>query len=163
MNNTNNYFKNYGIIYLDIRELVNKKKYMLHGVPCSYTPVESYFISKDSPGPLYTPLKGEVGTGMFTIATMIDMYFNKVDFVFDSTDQMREVEKYLGTYLATIEQDLKYMNREQKEYINRAKDFYKFLCKKVDYLEYLDKKKREEKEKRHNPFLSEVKKYTIRR
>lgn len=155
--------KNYGTIYLDIRDLVNKRKYLLHNVPCNYTPVESYFISKYSPGPLYTPLKGEVGTGMFTIATIIDMYFNKVDFSFDSTDQLKEVEKYLGTYLAVMEEDSKYLTREQKEYINRAKELYKFLAKRVDRLEVLEKQKREEKEKKTNPFLSEVKKYNIRR
>ena len=148
--------KNYGIIYTDITELINKKKYMIHGVPCTYGPIEAYWFSKDSPGPVYTPLRGEKGTGMYSIASLIDMYFNKVDFKFNSYEQMREIERYLGTYIAVIERVEKFLNREQKEYLRRARDLFKFLNGKVDYLDKKESTIRKEKELSINPFLKAV-------
>lgn len=147
---------NYGIIFTDITELVNKKKYLIHGVPCTYGPIEAYWFNKTSPGPMYTPLRGEKGTGMYSIASLIDMYFNKVDFKFDSYDQMKEVEKYLGTYISVIEQDEKFLNREQKEYLKRAKDLFKYLNGKVEYLINKETTIRKEQELKTNPFLRAV-------
>ena len=151
-----NCIQDYGIIFTDITELINNKKYMIHGVPCTYGPIESYWFNNTSPGPVYTPLRGEKGTGMYSIASLIDMYFNKVDFKFNSYDQMREIERYLGTYIAVIEQDEKFLNREQKEYLNRARDLFKFLTGKVEHLNNRDADIRKAKELKTNPFLREV-------
>ena len=148
--------RNYPTVYYDIRELVNHKKYLLHGVPATYGPQETYFMSTTSPGPIYTPLRGEKGTCTYTIATIIDMYFNEVDFKFDSAKQMREIERYLGTYIAVMEQDEYYLSREHKEYLNRAKNLFEFLHKKVQKLDEKDREKNLDREKKTNPFLYQV-------
>ena len=140
------------IIYKDIRTLINKKPYIIHNVPATYGPIESYFLDKNSAGALYTPLEGERSTGRYTISALIDMYFNKVDFTFDSHDQLREVEKYLGTYIAVMEQEEHLANREQKEYLNRARMLFKFLHTKVDCLN----KKYQKTQLTKNPFLNAV-------
>ena len=140
------------IVYSDIRVLVNKKPYLIHNVPATYGPIESYFLDKDSAGLLYTPLENERSSGRYTISALIDMYFNKVDFTFDSHDQLREIEKYLGTYIAVMEQEEHYANREQLEYLNRARLLFKFLHSKV---ENLDKKQYKNKVNK-NPFLNAV-------
>ena len=138
------------IVYSDIRVLVNKKPYLIHNVPATYGPIESYFLDKDSAGLLYTPLENERSSGRYTISALIDMYFNKVDFTFDSHDQLREIEKYLGTYIAVMEQEEAFANREQKEYLNRARALFKFLKTKVDAVN----KKKRKMEISKNPFLN---------
>lgn len=140
------------IIYNDIKVLVNKKPYLIHNVPATYGPIEAYFLDKNSAGPLYTPLEGERGTGRYTISALIDMYFNKVDFTFDTIEQMCEIEKYLGTYISIMEQDEHFANREQKEYLNRARALFKFLKVKVDKVN----KKKEKDRITKNPFLNTI-------
>lgn len=138
------------IVYTDIRSLVNKKPYLIHNVPATYGPVEAYFLDKNSAGPLYTPLEGERSTGRYTISALIDMYFNKIEFTFDSHEQLREIERYLGIYISIMEQDEHLASRENKEYLNRARSLFKFLNMKVQNLD-----KRLEKTKvNKNPFLN---------
>ena len=140
------------IIYPDIRNLINKKPYLIHEVPVTYGPAEMFFLDKNSAGPIYTPSKRQRSTGRYTIASLIDMYFNKVDFVFDSYSQMREIEKYLGIYLAVMENsvDRHLATREHTEYLNRAKQLFMFLQDKVQ-----KQNKREQTENlKKNPFLS---------
>lgn len=143
------------IVYSDVRVLVNKKPYLIHNVPATYGPVESYFLDKNSAGLLYTPLEGERSSGRYTISALIDMYFNKIDFTFDSNDQLREIERYLGIYIAILEQEEHFANREQKEYLNRARALFKFLHMKVENLN----KKQQKSKINQNPFLNAVTNY----
>lgn len=138
------------IVYPDVRVLVNKKPYLIHNVPATYGPIEEYFLDKNSAGLLYKPLDNERSTGRYTISALIDMYFNKVDFTFDSIGQMLEIEQYLGTYIAVMEQEEAFANREQKEYLNRARALFKFLKTKVDAVN----KKKRKMEISKNPFLN---------
>ena len=78
------------------------------------------------------------------------MYFNKIEFTFDSHEQLREIERYLGIYISIMEQDEHLASRENKEYLNRARSLFKFLNMKVQNLD-----KRLEKTKvNKNPFLN---------
>lgn len=129
------------IFYPNVIDHVNKYKYFIHGIPADYGVIEKYWISKDSPGPNYVPLRGEKSSMMIPISTLVDLYFNEVDFKFHSYDQMRQIERYLGTYISVMEAHQDNLSREQKEYINRAKNFFNFLKKKVDVLDKDELKK----------------------
>lgn len=146
------------IFYANIVDHVNKQKYFIHGVPADYGVTEKYWISKDSAGPNYTPLRGERSTMAVTIATLVDMYFNEVDFKFHSEDQMRQIERYLGTYISTIEASEYELSKEQKEYLNRAKNFFNFLKKKVDILDKDDLKKKLHNDKFFNNVYKNINK-----
>lgn len=123
-----------GMVYLDVRDHVNKYTYRLHDVPATYGPVQTYFLRKDSPGPLYVPTPREHYSCDYTIASMVDMYFNKVRFTFDSTDQMKEVFRYLNAYIATMEEEtnLDLLSREQKEYFQRAVSFRNSMIPRIE-------------------------------
>lgn len=146
------------IVYTTVQEHVNKHPYEIHDVPATYGPVDAYFFDKNTPGPIFQSFPGEKNSGRYTIAALVDMYFNNVSFTFNSVEDMLEIEKYLGTYIAVLEQEEQYASRENLEYLNRARKFFRFLKKRNDTICH----KRSEKYEVNNPFYAIINDPTIR-
>ena len=114
-----------GVVFTNVVDHINKRLYPLDEVPCSYGMVPSYYLENDLV-PIYDPHPDEVGRGMYTIAHMIDMYFNKVPFTFIYEGDVFSVRDKLRLYMDTFEH-VQLIDPDQQEFLNRANALYKEL------------------------------------
>ena len=111
-------------MFLRIVDHINCRTYPLDDVPATYGPLPSYFFEKNSAGPIHLPYEGETGRGRYTIAHMIEMYFNKLPFTIIETGDILDIEKHLGRYIDSFFEPGTVLGKEDKEYQRRAEALY---------------------------------------
>lgn len=121
------------IRYSSLDVHINSKPYELDEIPATYTPLHSYFLDENNVGPIYTPIPGETGWGKYTIADMIDMYYNEVPFRFVYHKDIYEVDAYVNEYVKIMleKKKLSQLTLEAEEYINRAEKFSLIIRRKA--------------------------------
>lgn len=107
-------------MFLRIVDHINYRTYPLDDVPVTYGPLPSYFFEKNSAGPIHLPYEGETGRGRYTIAHMIEMYFNRIPFTVIETGDILDIEFYLKRYIDSLGDPGTTLGQEEREYKRRA-------------------------------------------
>lgn len=124
-------------MFLRVTDHIEKRLYLLLGIPVTYGIQPSYVFHEKSSGPIYIPMDGETGRGNYTISHMIDMYENKIPFEFAHDGDLLDVDKQLG-YFLDYARTQKFADKESQEFIRRAKNLYVQINKKARVLRKLN-------------------------
>ena len=111
------------IVYPNITDYINKKRFPLHDIPDSYGMINEYFLDPTTCGPIRSSLYGETGYGHYTIADMIDMFNNEIPFTFSRRENVFEIYRYLFEYVELLEENKHNLDRLTLNYLDRAQKF----------------------------------------
>ena len=120
-------------MFLKIEDHVNFRTYPLDDVPIVTNKLSKFELLSDV-GPIYISYDGETARGRYTIADMVDLYFNKIPFSFVYEGDVLDIAQHLKVYIESIVS--KYQNshvstqtREQQIILKRVVEFYKYIDK----------------------------------
>lgn len=143
------------IIYTRLTDHINNYKYYLIDIPDTTRRLTAYELDPTTGGPFFTPMSGEVGAGMFTINWMINAYHDRTPFTFGRRCDICHVAWKLGDYVEVLKKHEAKLDKEGKEYLQKAVEFLAVMDKNAD--RYLRKTGKEAlvKEARGDTFFDE--------
>jgi hypothetical protein len=120
-----------GKVYLDLGDHINHYVYPLSGIPDTYGPRYNYEFDSTTGGPIRVPFSGESGEGLYTIAWMVDTFYNQIPFTFTKAEDVCHVVFKLEEYLDYLANSDFYCDHNLRKFITKAVNFFNYLAPKA--------------------------------
>lgn len=130
-------------VYTVVSKLENKN-YILNNVP-SWWAFKTEII-KDFTGrvikPCFNPGYGDSGSTAANIVTLVDMFYNKIGFSFDSHQDLVDVFRSLENYLTWIDETYgkNTVPPDHEVFYTRAVEYFRYLYGQMEILKRIYKK-----------------------